>query len=86
MFPKEVNHYANGMPGEKLAVVFLFLLCSCKTDHVPQLKQQAEQEMHEKVQTIVTQLREDCDSNLYQLARYKADSIIAARKKVKRKK
>lgn len=86
MFTKEVNHYANGMRGEKMAVFILLLFCSCKIDSSAHLKQQAEQEMHEKVQTIITQVREDCDSNLYQLARYKADSIIAARKKVKKKK
>ncbi len=45
---------------------------------------QAEEEMDNKVQTIIQQLREDCDSSLMQLARIKADSFRIKNKIVKR--
>jgi hypothetical protein len=44
------------------------------------------QEMETKVASIIAQVRADCDSNLYQLARQKADSTRLARQSIKRKK
>lgn len=43
----------------------------------------AEAAMHQKVDEVIEQLYEDCDSSLLALARYRADSIKAARGKRK---
>jgi hypothetical protein len=62
-------------------VIAIFCFTGCKTEESKNLERAgAVQEMHDKVASVVSQLKADCDSNLYQIARQKADSILAKRK------
>ncbi len=69
-----------------MAGIILLLLLSCHSTAPDAKKLEAQQEKDRKVQSIITQLRDDCDSSIYQMARAQADSTIAARKKLKKKK
>lgn len=64
-------------------MTILLTACNQKEDETAR-KTQAIEDMHTKVQSVVNQLRADCDSNLYQLARQKADSIRGAKKRLRR--
>jgi len=66
----------------------LFLMCSCslnkqKQDDVYTLRLKAKADAEEKVNKVIQQLRVDCDSTIFHIARQKADSLEMSRKQTK---
>lgn len=60
--------------------LILFLICSChlkrqKSDDVYTLRLKAKSDADEKVNRVIQQLRVDCDSNIFRMARQRADSL-----------
>jgi Tfp pilus assembly protein PilP len=70
----------------RLFVLIILLFSSCSqrsSEELANWKASATQKSDEKVNEIIRQLQEDCDSSLLQMAHDRADSIRGARKKVK---
>lgn len=62
----------------KFTTILCLLFCSCVRPS-PQQHEAAKtailQQAQERVNQVISQLRQDCDSSLLEMARYKADSI-----------
>jgi len=71
--------------------LILFLICSChakrpKSDDVYTLRLKAKSEAEEKVNRVIRQLRADCDSNIFRVARQRADSLKQVRQQPRHQK
>lgn len=58
-----------------------FFIISCQQPAVEEDHKQAIEEMHDKVEKIIAEVRADCDSTVYLLAKHQADSIRKAQKR-----
>jgi hypothetical protein len=65
-----------------LIISVVLISCGTKRDDAAG-RAAATAEMQQKVAAVIAQLKADCDSNLYELAHQKADSIKLAERKKK---
>ncbi|WP_207493537.1 hypothetical protein [Aridibaculum aurantiacum] len=65
----------------KLLLIMIVFMQACSLDETAKERAEAVNEMHEKVERVIADVREHCDSTLYQMAKHKADSIKISRQK-----